>query len=152
VPSIDGAHSELIDASRQRCLELLLDVGGYPRWYDTLDAVEVLSRDRAGRVDRARLTVEVPHTRLKIELALEYELPDHIRAVQTGGNGHVEGFSSAWHLEAVDGTRTRAAYRVAARSGSRAAGVLFRTARRLVEHDLIVAFPQALKAAAERRS
>ena len=152
VASIDGAHSELIDASRERCLELLLDVPGYPRWYDTLDAVDVLSRDVAGRVDRARLTVEVPGTRLLIELGLEYELPHRIRAVQTGGNGHVEGFSSAWQLEAVGATRTRATYRVRARSGSRTAGLLFRTARPRIEHDLIDGFPQSLKAEAERRS
>ncbi|HZU40851.1 MAG TPA: SRPBCC family protein [Solirubrobacteraceae bacterium] len=53
-----ASASATVTASPERALDLLEDVGGYPRWYpDVVRDVEVVREDARGRPRRARATL-----------------------------------------------------------------------------------------------
>ncbi len=135
----------MVRAARERCVELLLDVEGYPQWYETLDAVVVLERDGETRPTLVRAAADAgPLGTIEFVLRLDYHLPDRIDGVQTGGNGKVEGVRNRWLLEAVGPGQTAVTYSFEASAAGRRSGLVLRAARSLVERDLIRGFAEAL--------
>ncbi|MEA2146922.1 MAG: Polyketide cyclase / dehydrase and lipid transport [Solirubrobacteraceae bacterium] len=50
-----GSASQPVNAAPERCLELLADVEGYPRWYpEVVRGIEVVKRDAAGAAQQVR--------------------------------------------------------------------------------------------------
>jgi uncharacterized membrane protein len=148
-PDIRGSEKVTIAAPRRLCEAILLDVERYPQWYDTLDAVEVLERDTAGRASLVHLVVAAgPLGDVEFDLRMSYS--QGVDGRQVSGDGRVVGVHSAWRLERHGARETEAVYRFQASAGSRRVRLALRAARPLVERGLVRDFPVALKREAER--
>jgi len=151
MPDVEGRCSELIEASRDRCVAVLLDVERYPRWYDTFDEVTVLEHDPEGRPERLAFAAQAgPLGNLRVELRYAYDLPGLITGRQTGGDGNVRDLSSTWLLELESPGTTRVTFALEASAGNWKTKAAFRMAGPLVRTGLIDAFPRALKTRMEQ--
>jgi hypothetical protein len=149
---LEGSHRVHIAAPRDVCVELLLDAPRYPRWYDTLDRVEVLEEDDAGRPALVSVAADAgPLGVIEFVLRQSFELPGVIAGVQVDGGGRVVGVTNRWTLAAAPGDTTTATYSFAASASGFASKAILRAARPLAERDLIRDFPESLKREAEQR-
>lgn len=143
---VAGSHRIEIDAPIGACAAVLADVERYPDWYDTIDVVRVLERDRDGRPALAACAADAgPLGAVEFTLRLAHDPPRRLVGAQVAGNGRVEAVRMEWTLEPLAGGGTQASYAFRADARSWATRVALRAARPLVERDLIRAPAHALK-------
>jgi ribosome-associated toxin RatA of RatAB toxin-antitoxin module len=110
---LEGAHARTVRAPLERCLAVLLDVTVYPAWFDTLDRVEVVERDRSGFATRIALVVEgAPRPIGEIRIDLQQRLAGGVlERVQVAG-GPVRNLTDRWTLTERGGVSTEVLHEI----------------------------------------
>jgi hypothetical protein len=107
--SVSAARqSESIDveASVERCVEVLLDFERYPEWSGPIVATQVLERDDQGRGRRVAFTLDMKIRKIRYTLQYDYQLPGS--ATWTLVEGDLAGVAGEYRFEPTGPGRTRA--------------------------------------------
>ena len=121
--TLEASWTVEIDAPPERCYEIAADVEGAPKWQGTLEEVEVLRRDRAGRPRVVRTVSDAMVKKVGAQLRFAYQPPGEITWEQE--EGETKWLTGSWELEDLGGGRTRATYALRTDPG-RILGLLLR--------------------------
>jgi hypothetical protein len=112
-----------IEASRERCFEIAADVEGAPRWQGTLEEVDVLGRDRHGRVELVETVSDAIVKKARSTLRFSYDPPKGLTWEQEKGD--TKWLVGSWEFEELGPENTRATYAFRTDTG-RVLGLLLR--------------------------
>ena len=109
---LHGESSRSVSAAPERCLELLADIEGYPRWYpDVVRRIEVVQRD-GDRVSRVRATLHAAIGPINRDLSLLLAVTrsaDMVKLMRVANErSDRERFEVTWRVSAA-GQATRLA-------------------------------------------
>jgi uncharacterized membrane protein len=121
--TLEAEWSVEIDAPRERCYEIAADIEAAPRWQGTLEEVEILERDGAGKALVVRTVSDAMVKKVGSRLRFSYEPPDRISWEQE--EGETKWLTGSWEFSALDANRTRAVYALRTDPG-RILGLLLR--------------------------
>jgi hypothetical protein len=138
------SHSLEIDASIERCVEVLLDFERYPEWSGPISEARVLERDDEGRGRHVAFSLDMKIRTVRYTLAYEYELPEH--ATWSLVEGDVAGVVGEYRFERLGPKGTRATCSQAVDLGFWVPGPL----RRVFEKQALRDSVEDFKRAAER--
>jgi ribosome-associated toxin RatA of RatAB toxin-antitoxin module len=118
---LTATASGTAQASIDACYELLLDVGGYPRWYpDGVKQVEVIEHDQDGiatQVDAVLNAVAGPiRKQFEVRLAVEQTRPSRIALARVADDrGDHELLTITWLLRELGAAETEITVEMGAR-------------------------------------
>ena len=130
---ITGSSSAEVDASIERCWEVVEDVASAPDWQGGLVELEVVERDEQGRPLVCDALSDVKLRKVRTRQRFTYEPP--LRLSWEMIDGELDSMEGYWQLEDLGDGRTRATYGLAVdpgRVGLLARGPLERVARAIV--------------------
>jgi uncharacterized membrane protein len=129
MPVLTGSSSAVVDVPIERCWALVQDVAIAPQWQHTLEAVDVVERDRHGRPLICDTVSDAKITKVRCRVRFDYEPPRRLgwTQVQSEDLDFMEG---SWELEDLGGGRTKVTYTLAVDPGP--IGFLARPLERLV--------------------
>ena len=110
----DAEHSAAIAVPPERCFDALLDYESFPDWQRAVKAVEVLSRDEAGRGREVEFRIDAKVKQVRYVLRYSYEPPGWIGWEYVEGD--VKDVGGEFLLE-EDGGGTFATYRLTLDAG-----------------------------------
>lgn len=105
---LEGSSSIDIDASIERCFEIVADVERAPEWQGAMQSAHALEYDARGRPVLVETHIDAIVTRVNVWLRFDYTEPTGMR--WTRERGDLKSLSGAWRLEDRGGGRTRATY------------------------------------------
>lgn len=80
-----ATHAEDISGSCAECFQAIADFESYPAWQSAVAAVEVRSRDEAGRGREVAFVIDLKLRHVRYALIYEYTEPTEIRWTYAGG-------------------------------------------------------------------
>jgi ribosome-associated toxin RatA of RatAB toxin-antitoxin module len=80
-----ATHAEDISGSCAECFRAIADFESYPAWQSAVAAVEVRSRDEAGRGREVAFVIDLKLRHVRYALIYEYTEPTEIRWTYAGG-------------------------------------------------------------------
>ena len=110
----EAEHSAAIAAPPERCFDALLEYDSFPDWQRAVKAVEVLSRDEAGRGREVEFRIDAKVKQVRYVLRYSYEPPGWIGWEYVEGD--VKDVGGEFLLE-EDGGGTLATYRLTLDAG-----------------------------------
>jgi ribosome-associated toxin RatA of RatAB toxin-antitoxin module len=143
---IGGSHEAEVDATAERCMEILLDVPAYPQWWPRATEAEVTA---PGDQPEVRIVFEAPVVgAIDLLARFEPEPPFGLRIRRTGGRlKKLEG--PGWTLTPTPGGGCRARYEIEAEMDTGFPGFMENKAKGPAAELLITAPVEALKRRAE---
>lgn len=81
-----AGHAERIRGSCAQCFAAITDYESYPEWQSAVEAVEVRSRDAAGRGREVAFTIDLKLRRVRYALVYSYAEPTELRWRYAGGD------------------------------------------------------------------
>ncbi len=112
-----------IDAPRERCYEIVADLRSTPEWQKSMISCEVLETDSEGRAELCEIVSDAKVRQVTSRYRFGYDEPNGITWEQEKGD--MKSLTGFWHLEELDGDRTRASYSIEGDPG-RMLGMLLR--------------------------
>jgi len=106
MPSYGDCQTAEIDATPERCFELLTDYERLPEWQGAVRSARVLERDEQGRGSVVEYEIDAKLKTVRYKLRQVYDAPHRLASEYLGGD--FRDFSGEWRFEAIDGDRTRA--------------------------------------------
>jgi hypothetical protein len=100
------SHSAEVEASIERCNEILLDFERYPEWSGPITEAHVLERDADGRGTRVAFALDMKIRTVRYTLGYRFELPE--RATWSLVEGDVTSVEGEYRFESLGKDRTRA--------------------------------------------
>ena len=82
-------HAEqqiVVEGSPQECFDALLDYETFPEWQRSVNSVEVVTRDRAGRGEEVAFEIDAKVKTIRYRLRYSYEPPHRIAWEYLGGD------------------------------------------------------------------
>lgn len=134
-----------IEASVERCNEVLLDFERYPEWSGPIAEARVLERDSDGRGRLVAFALDMKIRTVRYTLAYEYELPE--RATWTLAQGDVSGIVGEYRFERLAKGRTQATCSQAVDLGFWIPGPLRRVFEKQALRDSVEDFKRAAEGA-----
>jgi ribosome-associated toxin RatA of RatAB toxin-antitoxin module len=116
-------HGE-IDAPREACWAILLDVESYPEWQPAVESAVVHERDDEGRGKLVEFTADAVVRRIRYVVRYHYDEPG--RMWWDLVEGDVKAGDGEFVLEVLSPDRTRATYRLMTDLGFYVPGPLLR--------------------------
>ena len=113
---LSGTSSADIDAAIERCWAVVEDVAGSPSWQNSLERVDVVERDGAGRAVVCDIVNDAKFTKVHVRVRVSYD-PPHRLAFTRMASDDVDEMEASWELEDIGGGRTRATYSLAVDPG-----------------------------------
>jgi hypothetical protein len=135
------SHSAEVDASIERCIEVLLDFERYPEWSGPISEARVLERDAEGRGSRVAFALDMKIRTVRYTLAYEFELPE--RATWSLVAGDVAGIVGEYRFERLGKKSTRATCSQAVDLGFWIPGPLRRVFEKQALRDSVEDFKRA---------
>jgi ribosome-associated toxin RatA of RatAB toxin-antitoxin module len=108
--TITGSSVAEIEAPLDQVWAIVEDVLSAPEWQGGLKDMLELDRDADGHVTLAESHSDAKVRTIKSTVRFTYEPPTQLRWRQE--KGELKSVEGAWELEDLDGTRTRATYRL----------------------------------------
>jgi ribosome-associated toxin RatA of RatAB toxin-antitoxin module len=144
---LSGTASAEIDAPLDRVWAIVADIESWPRWQETLSAVDVEERDGEGRPSLCEVVFDAGVQTIRTLQRLRYEPPLSVAFSQESGS--LKSLHGSWRLEDLGDDRTRATYELDVEPG----GFLSMLVRGAVEERLrevlVTRLPGELKVPAE---
>jgi ribosome-associated toxin RatA of RatAB toxin-antitoxin module len=144
---LSGTASAEIDAPLDRVWAIVADIESWPRWQETLSAVDVEERDAEGRPSLCEVVFDAGVQTIRTLQRLRYEPPLSVAFSQESGS--LKSLHGSWRLEDLGDDRTRATYELDVEPG----GFLSMLVRGAVEERLrevlVTRLPGELKVPAE---
>jgi hypothetical protein len=112
---ISGTASGELNASLERCWEVVADLSRAPEWQQGLVEVTVVERDGEGRPLVCDTVTDAKFRQVRCRVRLSYEPPT--RMAFTRISGDAQAMEGSWELEALAPERTRATYSLAVDPG-----------------------------------
>jgi len=110
--SDEAIEQAVVAASRDSCIEVLLDYERYPVWAAEIKAARVLTTDEAGRGELVEYRVGGLGRSARLVLRYDYsELPDRLSWRLTDSDV-LTAFDGAYDLAPVDDERTDVRYQI----------------------------------------
>ncbi len=81
-----ATHAEDISGSCAECFRAIVDFESYPAWQSAVAAVEVRSRDQAGRGREGAFVIDLKLRKVRYALIYEYSEPNEVRWTYAGGD------------------------------------------------------------------
>lgn len=106
---IRGSCLEILDFPIERCWSVVADIEHAPQWQRTLQSVEVIERDAAGRPSVCDTVNDAKLRKIKVRVRIEYEEPHRLRFHYVESED-LDDMDGGWELEALGPERTRARY------------------------------------------
>jgi uncharacterized membrane protein len=106
--TLEATWTVEIEAPRERCYQIAADVENAPRWQGTLEEVEILERDDAGRAVLVRTVSDAMVKKVGSRLRFSYDPPDRITWEQEEGD--TKWLTGSWEFTELDDQRTTASY------------------------------------------
>jgi len=95
-----------IDATPERCFEVLTDYERLPEWQGAVRSARVLERDEQGRGSVVEYEVDAKLKTVRYRLRQVYDAPHRLASEYLGGD--FRDFSGEWRFEPIGDGRTRA--------------------------------------------
>jgi ribosome-associated toxin RatA of RatAB toxin-antitoxin module len=118
-------------ATPAEVMAVVADFEAYPEWVASLEAVEVLARDRRGRGTRVAFRLGTPWGEQAYTLAYTYQARDAGMS-WTYVEGTLEDLSGSYALEPADDGATRVTYQLEVELGIPVPGFLMRQAAKQI--------------------
>ncbi len=135
-----------VNASLQKCLDVVTDIQRYPEWISDIKEVRILSTDSEGRPDEVTFRAAAFGRSTNYTLKYDYsELPNKLRWVQTSGD-HTNKLDGSYTFDETDST-TRITYELEAELKIPIPGFIKRRAETLIINSAL----RDLKARAESK-
>ncbi len=135
-----------VNASLQKCLDVVTDIQRYPEWISDIKEVRILSTDSEGRPDEVTFRAAAFGRSTNYTLKYDYsELPSKLRWVQTSGD-HTNKLDGSYTFDETDST-TRITYELEAELKIPIPGFIKRRAETLIINSAL----RDLKARAESK-
>lgn len=96
-----ASHTERIEGTRSRCFDAITDFESYPEWQSAVHAVEVRSRDAAGRGREVCFVIDLKVRHIRYALLYDYTPPTEVRWTYAGGD--VDDVTGFYRFDEVDG-------------------------------------------------
>jgi polyketide cyclase/dehydrase/lipid transport protein len=106
--TLEASWSVDIDAPRERCYEIAADIANSAGWQGTLEEVDVLERDDAGRALVVNTVSDAMVKKVKSRLRFAYDPPNGLTWDQE--KGETKWLTGSWAFEDLGDGRTRATY------------------------------------------
>jgi hypothetical protein len=119
-----GEQRIVVGAPPAACFDALTAYESFPEWQRAVKAVDVLTRDAAGRGENVAFEVDVKLRTVRYELRYSYEPPHRIWWDYVAGD--VKDVDGEFLLESCGDEATRATYRVGLDPGVWVPGPVFR--------------------------
>jgi Polyketide cyclase / dehydrase and lipid transport len=148
--TLEASWSVDIDAPRERCYEIAADIGSSASWQGTLEQVDVLEHDDAGRALVVETVSDAMVKKVKSRLRFAYDPPSGLTWDQE--KGETKWLTGSWVFEDLGEGRTRATYGLRTDPG-RILGLLLRgPVEGKVKELLTKSAAEGLKGKAEKAS
>ena len=105
---LEGSSSIDIDATIERCFEIIADVERAPAWQGAMQKARALEYNAQGRPILVEAHINAIVANVTVWLRFDYIEPTGMR--WTRERGDLKSLSGAWQLEDLGGGRTRATY------------------------------------------
>ncbi len=139
------SYDAKIDANIESCIDVLLDFEHYPAWSSPILDAEILTRDKSGRGEHVKFSLDMRIRTIRYTLAYAFQLP---RAITwTLVDGDLSSVNGSYQLDQIPGG-VRATCRQEIDIGFWVPGPIRRIAERQALRDSVLEF----KAEAERRN
>lgn len=106
--TIHASHTVEIEAERERVYEVAADIEGATAWNPAMEKVDVIERDREGRVELADVEADAMVKKSKSMLRFSFDPPNGLSWTQE--DGEVKSLDGRWELSDLGEGRTRASY------------------------------------------
>jgi ribosome-associated toxin RatA of RatAB toxin-antitoxin module len=106
MPSYGDCQTAEIDATPERCFEVLTDYEHLPEWQGAVRSARVLERDEQGRGSVVEYEVDARVKTVRYRLKQVYDEPRRLASEYLGGD--FRDFSGEWRFEPAGDGRTRA--------------------------------------------
>ncbi len=126
---LTGSCSADIQASLERCWEVVADIERASEWQRTLAAVDVVQRDGEGRPLICDTVNDAKLRKVRCRVRLSYEPPTRL-AFELVESDDLDAMKGGWQLESLGPERTRAIYTLAVDPGP--IGILARPLERAI--------------------
>lgn len=133
MPVITGSSSAEVDATIERCWEVVEDVASAPEWQGGLVRLDVIEQDDQGRPLVCDTLSDAKVRKVRTRQRFTYEPPERLSWKMI--DGELDSMEGYWQLEDLGDGRTRVTYGLAVdpgRLGLLARGPLERAARAVV--------------------
>ncbi|HEY2319118.1 MAG TPA: SRPBCC family protein [Solirubrobacteraceae bacterium] len=145
---LSGSSSAEIDASIDRCWEVVGDVAAHAQWQQGLERVEVVQRDEQGRPVVCDTVNDAKFTKVHCRVRVDYDPPHRLMFTRVQ-SADVDEMEASWSLEALGPHRTRATYSLAVDPGP--VGLLARPLERALRPIVVGRRAEELAAAVAAR-
>jgi ribosome-associated toxin RatA of RatAB toxin-antitoxin module len=127
----EGTFSRLeIDSSPESLYDVAADVASYPEWASGVKEVEILQNDADGRVDRARLVLDVGIKEIEYVLQYTHDRPNALSWVAEQGED-LKSLEGSYQFTPKDGA-TEVVYTLAVEPNFTFPGFLRRQAEKQI--------------------
>ncbi len=127
----EGTFSRLeIDSSPESLYDVAADVASYPEWASGVKEVEILKNDADGRVDRARLVLDVGIKEIEYVLQYTHDRPNALSWVAEQGED-LKSLEGSYQFTPKDGA-TEVVYTLAVEPNFTFPGFLRRQAEKQI--------------------
>jgi ribosome-associated toxin RatA of RatAB toxin-antitoxin module len=106
MPAYGECQTAEIDATPERCFEVMTDFEHLPDWQGAVRSVRVLERDEQGRGSVVEYEVDARVKTVRYRLRQVYDEPRRLASEYLGGD--FRDFSGEWRFEPIGDGRTRA--------------------------------------------
>lgn len=112
---LEADRSIEIDAPLERCYLIIVDLDSTPEWQESMISLEVLERDREGRVVLVETVSDAKVKQVTSRISFTHHPPDEMRWEQE--KGELKALTGSWKLDPLSDERTRATYSLRADPG-----------------------------------